>query len=103
MENSHIVLECKRVKFFSRRDEDAFFEWAKKIKSIKLIKGVGDKIQLYVGKQEISNEDFRDIIALFNRYKVDMKQLELFLNESNEHLYYEYKKRYLINIYPSGQ
>ncbi len=42
----------------------------------------------------IPDEDLRELIALFYRYKVDMKQLEIFLNNDNQAWFYEGKKAY---------
>lgn len=38
------IVECKRVVFYSPYDEDAFFEWLKKIKSVKKICGSRDSL-----------------------------------------------------------
>ncbi|MHB9020196.1 MAG: hypothetical protein ACYC3G_05020 [Minisyncoccota bacterium] len=100
MNNKNIILECKRVKFFSPHDEDAFFEWSKKITCITNVKGKGDKILLFISRPKIENEELFDLYALFYRYKINKKQLEVFLNDANRELYYKHKNNYSINIYP---
>ncbi len=79
-----IYLTCKRVIFYSQLDEEKFFEWLQSIKAIIRVDGVGDKLYLYCKNKTISDEDLREIIALFYRYKVDMKQLAIFLNNKNK-------------------
>jgi hypothetical protein len=78
-----IKLVCKRVRFYSRGDEDAFFEWTSKIKVIKKFEGVGDEMLLYINSSRISDKGFRELTALFQRYKVDKRQLGQFINSKN--------------------
>ncbi len=78
-----IRLICKKVKFYFEKDEESFFEWIKKIKSIDHISAAGDELYLYI-KKEISDDSLRDLIGLFCRYKIDMKQLQIFLNKNNK-------------------
>lgn len=101
MDNKQVVLECKRVKFYDPYDEDAFFEWAKKIKCIKNIGGVGDKILLSVDYDTMNDEELYALAALFRRYKVNTKQLEDFLNTNHRDLFFRYKDCYSINVYPA--
>ena len=100
MDNKQIILECKRVKFYTRYDEDVFFEWLKKIKCIKNVVGMRDKILLTVDEQ-LSNSAVMDLIGLFRRYKINMKQLDIFYNSSNQELLDGYKKSFSINVYPA--
>ena len=88
-----VRLVCKAVTYYSHRDEDAFFEWIKKISSIKKFKGLGDELYLYIESAEIPDNDLRELIALFYRYKVDMKQLAIFLNDNNKEWFHEGKPK----------
>lgn len=94
MPTNNYVLTCKRVTYFSMFDEAAFFEWIKKIKSIKSIEGCGDELYLNLSSMEIPDKDLRELLGLFYRYKVDMKQLATFLNERNRAWFYENPKGY---------
>ena len=50
---------------------------------------------LYLENTQISDDDLTELLALFYRYKIkDMKQLQLFLNESNYKWFYENKKAF---------
>lgn len=79
-----IFLTCKSVWYYSAYDEDAFFEWIKKIPSIVAFTGKHDELYLYFESKTINEYDLQELLALFYRYKVNMKQLQLFLNESNK-------------------
>lgn len=83
------ILTCKRVTFYAPKDEDAFFEWIEKIPSITKFDGRGDELYLYLDSTEISDEDLDEILALFYRYKIDMKQLKIFLSEHNKEWFFD--------------
>jgi len=87
-----IKLTCKKVTFYFQKDEEAFFEWIKKIKCINFISAIGDELYLHIKKKHISDDDLRSLIGLFYRYKVDMKQLQIFLNKNNQKWFFESPK-----------
>lgn len=95
---SKVTLVCKAVSFYSGTDEDMFFAWIKKIPSITKFDGAGDELYLHINNNAISDDDLRELIALFYRYKIDMTQLRIFLNDSNKEWFegkprgYWYKK-----------
>ena len=79
-----VKLICKKVIFYFQKDEDAFFEWLKKIKCLDHTSAARDELYLHIKKKNISDDDLRNLIGLFYRYKVNMKQLQIFLNETNK-------------------
>ena len=80
------ILDCKRVMFYSPADEAAFFRFAESIKAVRRIEGVRDSIVLHVAAR-ISHESLRDLIALFERYRIPrMSQLAQFLSSSKHKL-----------------
>jgi len=79
-----IKLTCKAVKFHSSGDENSFFEWLGTIKSIVKRDAAYDELYLYFEDKNIPEKDLRELISLFFRYKVDMKQLQVFLTEENK-------------------
>ena len=92
--NKNIVLMCKSVWFYSTTDEDLFFEWIKRIPSIVKYDGKGDELYLYFTSNTINDDDLRELLALFYRYKIDMKQLSVFLNEENKEWFFERSQSY---------
>jgi hypothetical protein len=96
--NNLIILECKKIRFYSTNDKNAFFEWIKKAKYIKEFKGEKDKILLYV-KKKLTNPEALDLVALFRRYKINTKQLEIFFD--SERSLEDYKQHSSYCVYPS--
>lgn len=88
------ILVCKSVRFYARKDEDAFFEWINKIKCIEKTSAKGRELYLHIACDDLHEYDLRDLLALFYRYKIDMKRLKMFLNEDNKSWFYENKKAY---------
>jgi hypothetical protein len=85
---------CTSVRYYSPKDEDMFFEWISRIPCIIKWDGIRDELYLYVKAKKISNENLRELLALFYRYKIDMKQLQIFLNKNNKLWFYDNKKAY---------
>ena len=85
---NELKLICNKVVFYFQKDEEVFFEWIKRIKCINKISAAGDELYLHIKKNDISDDDLRDFIGLFYRYNIDMKQLQVFLNEKNKEWFY---------------
>src|SRR3990172_3583772 len=77
------MLICRGIKYYSRKDENVFFEWIKKIDCIDSVVGIGRELHLNIACKDLHDDDLRDLLALFYRYSLDMKQLRCFLNEGN--------------------
>jgi hypothetical protein len=88
-----IKLICKRVSFYSLNDELAFDEWINKIKCIKKFEGIGDEMHLYVHKSYISQTCLREILSLFYRYHIEMRQLQQLATSKNRE-WFENKHKY---------
>lgn len=76
------VLKCHKTKFHSQLDEEMFFAGLKKISSVKKVEGRGWDLYLTVSSRP-SNKTLRELLGLFFRYKVDMRQLAQFLTKQN--------------------
>jgi len=87
-------LTCKKVLYYSLKDEDAFFEWIKKIKGIKNFEGAKDELYLDLVDEPLTDQDLEDLIGLFYRYNIDMKQLARFLTPENKSWFYDNKKAF---------
>lgn len=88
MNKKNIILIGKAIKYYSIGDEDIFFDWIKDIPSIVSLSGVYDELHMHIASSHIPDDDLREIIALFHRYKIDMKQLAIFLHEGNYKWFY---------------
>jgi hypothetical protein len=61
--------------YWSNGDERAHFEWMARIGCVGEIKGVGRRVYLAVDEASASNEDVRELAALYRRYCGDSSQL----------------------------
>ena len=87
---NEIILTCKRVTFYSLKDEDAFFEWIKKMMCIESISAQYNELYLHISKKRLLNQELDDLIGLFSRYKIkNMHQLAQFLNSRNKKWFYD--------------
>jgi hypothetical protein len=73
-----IELKAHATRFFSQLDEDAFFAWLKKLPCVSAIEGRGDVLFIQVVEPKVDEYALRDLLALFWRYGIDMKQLSIF-------------------------
>jgi len=64
-------------------EEDFFFECLYKMKSVVNIEGAGDELYLDFKSRKLSDYELKGLIGLFYRYNVNMKQLQMFVNEKN--------------------
>lgn len=77
------ILTCRRVNFFSQSDERIFFSWLNEIKAVRRWEGKGDSIFLQVPSR-MSDRGLRELLALFRRYRLDMRQLTRFQSTSKK-------------------
>ncbi|MCF2906876.1 hypothetical protein L1285_00785 [Pseudoalteromonas sp. DL2-H2.2] len=75
-------LEAKNIKFLSPADEQSFFDRLNALSGVNDVYGQGFSIIIDTN-QSLGDEELREIIALFYRYGVNMKQLKTFLSEGN--------------------
>lgn len=87
-------LTCTKVVYYSMNDEEVFFWWLEKIKCIERIDAIRYDLYLHLKKTPPTDEDLQDLIGLFYRYNVDMKQLARFLTPENKAWFYDDKKAF---------
>lgn len=93
------ILVCKDIKYYSRKDEDAFFEWLKKIDCVDDFMGEGNELHLYIAADDLHDHDLRDLLAIFYRYNIDMKQLAQYLTPDNESWFKDPKKYWYAKVF----
>lgn len=93
-DNPKNYLTCISVKFYTTTDEDIFFAWLDKISCIEGLDAAKNELYLDLVERELEDADLMELIALFARYKIDMKQLARFLNDQNKNWFYNNKKAY---------
>ena len=72
------VLTAKRVWYYSEYDEAGFFEWLDKLACVKRYEGELDVLSIYIDEARVDEQALRELLALFRRYAVEMKQLRVF-------------------------
>ena len=88
-----ILLDCSGIMFGSQLDEKHLFEWAVEIPGVLR----WEQDTLVIRSKRISQASLRDLLALFSRYGIPMRQLAQFQNETNEkwftapHMYWHKK------------
>lgn len=88
------TLICKSIKFCSYTDEYAFFKWIEAIDCIESFSQIHNELYLEVACLELRDDDLRELLALFYKYNIDMKQLGVFLSEDNKKWFSENTKTY---------
>ncbi|WP_243311816.1 hypothetical protein [Fundidesulfovibrio agrisoli] len=82
MDDADIVeLQARSVAYYSPGDEEAFFEWLDRIECVEGGSGSGDTLYISVDRAELDEECLTELLALFRRYGVDLKQLRVFDSE----------------------
>lgn len=76
--DEQLVLTAKRVRYYSENDESAFFEWLDKIPCVARYKGELDVLSIYIDREKVDEFALRELLSLFRRYGVGMKQLIVF-------------------------
>jgi len=74
----------KNITFYSAIDEEFFYKWIKQIKVIDKLEHTDDEWVFYMKGHEISKQDLDKLVGFFARYKLDTKQLKVYLNEQNK-------------------
>ena len=77
-EDEQLVLTAKRVWYYSENDEAAFFEWLDKLACVERYEGEQDVLHIHIDKTKVDEFALRELLSLFRRYAVDMKQLRVF-------------------------
>ena len=75
---TEVELKAQKVRFFSRIDERIFFDWLKMLPCVSNVEGKGDALFIRVLESKVDECALRDLLALFWRYKIGMKQLAAF-------------------------
>lgn len=92
--SSETRLEFVCPKFFSEGDEKAFFTWLQSFAG----EATGVHRSLHVNVT-VDEENLRELIALFFRYNIDMRQLAQFGTEENENWFKRPEKFWYKSIF----
>ncbi len=73
-----VELQADSVVFYSRQDEASFFAWLQQLPCVVEVAGKGRILHIQVDRQRVDDEALTELLALFYRYQVDMRQLRVF-------------------------
>jgi hypothetical protein len=71
------------MRYFSGGDEAAFFTWLQSIPGVVSVKGYGKELHIGLRSKRLSANSLREFIALYQRYRGNMRELAQFANSSN--------------------
>ncbi len=73
-----VELQADSVVFYSRQDEASFFARLQQLPCVVDVAGMGRILHIQVDRQRVDDEALTELLALFRRYQVDMRQLRVF-------------------------
>ena len=68
------TLFANRVRYFHQNDETLFFAWLDRMEVVLRYEGRGDGLHIRLARHP-NDDDLRELIALHQRYAIDMRQL----------------------------
>jgi len=98
MSSAPIVLTARRVVYYHENDETAFFEWLARMPFVESFEGAGWDLWITL-KRKPNQYDLRELLAFFQRYKIDMKQLARFENSRNRTWFRDPKKYWYRRVF----
>lgn len=69
--------------FLSMHDEAVLFGWLEEIKGVKDVHGEGTGVRVVFRRAHLSDDDLRELLALFCRYGMEMRDLARFETPRN--------------------
>ena len=76
------ILKCHKTEFYSPLDEEIFFDALQRISAVQKIAGSGVDLFVTVTSRP-SDKALRELLGLFHRYQVDLRQLARFATKKN--------------------
>lgn len=73
--DSMLKLEIESLRFYSRLDEDAFFSRLNQIPGVMSVEGFLRTINVSIDPSAVDEDGMRELISLFQRYGIAMRQL----------------------------
>lgn len=71
----------KTIWYYSPNDEGAFFGWLQSIPGVISVKGIGTELHIRMRSRRLSANSYRELSALYRRYKGDVAELDQFCKE----------------------
>ena len=78
-----VTLKIRESKYFAPADEDWFFRWLQAITGVQTVQGNGEFLEVTIDPNEMDTEQLHNLIGLFARYGLSMKELRQLETPSN--------------------
>jgi hypothetical protein len=75
---SGLAITVAGPRFYSRGDEDVFFNWLTSLPGIAAVEGIGSNLVLRFRRRRVAQRDIRELRAIFHRYALDERHLAIF-------------------------
>ncbi|MBF6545625.1 hypothetical protein [Nocardia brasiliensis] len=72
-----VVVEATGVTYYSALDEAGFFGWLDRIRCVASYRGELRTLYLTVRLGAVDEDGLRELVALYRRYDIDLKQLRV--------------------------
>lgn len=76
-------LVIKEQRYFSQLDEDHFFSWLQRIAGVSGIMSTPEGLAVTLAPGTFTDDSLDDLLALYARYQLDMRQLAQFETPEN--------------------
>lgn len=83
MKRRTVILKATGITYLSDHDEAVFFEWLGSLKAVTSVRGEPRTEEISVLPERLTDDELRELIALFTRYGVEMSQLSVFRTAKN--------------------
>ena len=87
-------LVFRGVRFYSPIDEESFFTWLKRMGAVNDVYGHLDSIIVVVDASKVDDDALGELLAIHERYRVDMAQLKGLLTPANKHWFHDIPTAY---------
>jgi hypothetical protein len=78
-----VVLKATGIKYLSEHDEEVFFQWLGRLRSVTSVRGELQTEEITVTPSRLTDDELRELLALSTRYGVEMSQLSVFRARAN--------------------
>lgn len=92
-------ITIKEARYYCYKDEESFFRWLESIEGVERAVGGPEGLTLHIGEAGLGRDDWADLIGLFMRYGIDMRELRVLLTPDHEAWLKDPQKYWHLNMW----